>query len=162
MEKLREISSLRPASEFKSAANSIDEYGIPREKFRTICMASAMLYFTGQYFTMENIPWNYHGKRFPCNSMWAKHGRLHGMSLKLFKVKTTVIPCTLHVNTTETIVSTTKHEISTIFHRIPMVFQPVGFPRGTFGLPWILHLFTSMLPRYFHNVLGTTWKNMVY
>jgi len=36
---LREIFSLRLASEFKSAANSIDGYGIPREKFRTICIA---------------------------------------------------------------------------------------------------------------------------
>jgi len=25
----------------------------------------AMLYFRGHYFTMESIPWNCHGKRFP-------------------------------------------------------------------------------------------------
>jgi len=36
---LREISSLWLACEFRSTANSIDVYCIPREKFRTICIA---------------------------------------------------------------------------------------------------------------------------
>jgi len=39
LKNLREISYLRLAREFKSTANSADEYDISGEKFRTICIA---------------------------------------------------------------------------------------------------------------------------